>query len=65
MIRTLHDLPHNVANYAQYCIENYSVIDLVKKSQISIDHNELQRFDITLEQWQDAVFVALEELRDR
>ena len=65
MIKTLNDLPPKVSIYAQHCIEHYSILDLVKKSQNGIPYDEIVKFELTGEQWQDAMFAAIKGLRDK
>ena len=59
----LNELPINAARFARHCIERKSIIELVNTSQLGINRQECEQWGITEEQWQDAIFAVLRELR--
>lgn len=65
MVRRISELSGNAGKFALYCVEQCSIIDLVTSSHDGIDYDKCFEWGITGEQWQDAIFAALEELRHR
>lgn len=59
---TLHDLPPKVEAFARHCIENCGFKDVVEMAILNRHEDPCAQFDITLEQWQDAVYVVMKEM---
>ena len=64
MIRRFDELQGNVAQFARYCIEHLTVSELVSSAQNGIDYEACSRWDINSEEWQDAIFAALDASRE-
>ncbi|MBW2185872.1 MAG: hypothetical protein JRG71_05555 [Deltaproteobacteria bacterium] len=62
MVLHINELSGNTAKFAQYCVEQCSVIDLVSFTRDGIDYDMCYKWGINGEQWQDAIFAALKTL---
>ena len=65
MVRRIENLKDNAARFAQHCVKQGSISAMVASAQNGIDYNACERWGLTGEEWQDAIFAALEEFRDR
>ena len=65
MIRLTNELSGNAGRLARDCVEKCSIIELVASARDGVDYDKCYEWGITGEQWQDAIFAALEELRPR
>ncbi|PLX93655.1 MAG: hypothetical protein C0620_07195 [Desulfuromonas sp.] len=63
MVRYLSDLRGRVADFAQHCVANYTFFELVNSSKDGIDYTACEQWQISGEEWQDAIFAAMRELR--
>jgi hypothetical protein len=63
MVRTLNDLTGSTLQFACYCAEQCSIADLVSFASNGIDYDMCEEWGVNGEQWQDAIFAALEVLR--
>lgn len=63
MVFLIEHLNGNVAKFAKFCVENYSIEELIHSSSKGIDHAACTRWGITEEEWQNAIFSVLKELR--
>lgn len=61
-MKCIIDLHGNVADYAQFCICNYSLDTLVQYAKNGIDHEACRKWGISGEEWQDAIFAVLKEM---
>ncbi|MFO7831478.1 MAG: hypothetical protein R6V18_05780 [Desulfuromonadaceae bacterium] len=59
----INNLPSNARNFAQHCIENCNFSEVVEMVLLGRYEKYCARFDITEEQWQDAVYVVFKEMR--
>lgn len=62
MVRQVNELNGNTGKFAQHCAEQCSIIELVTSARNGIDYDKCYEWGITGEQWQDAIFAAMEEL---
>lgn len=62
MYITFNHLPPNAREFARYCIENCDIRDVVQMVCADKHEEPCARFDITHEQWQDAVYVVIKEM---
>ncbi|MDY0211737.1 MAG: hypothetical protein RBR06_01880 [Desulfuromonadaceae bacterium] len=62
MLITLKDLPSNARGFAQYCIDNFEFRDVVEMVYADKHEDHCAQFDITHEQWQDAVYVVIKQM---
>lgn len=65
MIQRINELSGNVGKFALYCVEQQSIINLIASARDGVDYDQCFEWGITGEQWQDAIFAALDELRHR
>ena len=63
MVYMINELSGNTYRFARYCAEQCSIADLVAYVRNGIDHDMCEQWDVSGEQWQDAILAALEELR--
>ncbi|MDY0189984.1 MAG: hypothetical protein RBR22_04545 [Desulfuromonas sp.] len=61
----IENLTGNVGKFAHYCAEQCSVADLVDFARNGIDVEMCEKWGITGEQWQDAIFAAMAVLRKK
>lgn len=59
---TIHDLPANARAFARYCIEKCNFRDVVEMVFLGRHEEPCARFDITEEEWQNAVYVVFKEM---
>jgi hypothetical protein len=62
MLLTLKDLSPKASTFAQYCIENCELRDVVNMVYENRYEDPCAKFDITYEQWQDAAYVVIKEM---
>lgn len=62
MLITLKDLPSNAREFAQDCIEHCEFRDVVQMVYANKYKVPCAKFDLTYEQWQDAVYVLIREM---
>lgn len=65
MVRLISELSGNAGRFARYCAEQCSILDLVTFARDGVDYDMCFEWGITGEQWQDAIFAALEQLGKR
>ncbi|OQY22125.1 MAG: hypothetical protein B6I37_07695 [Desulfobacteraceae bacterium 4572_35.2] len=65
MVSLMNELSGNAGRFARYCVEQCSIADLVASARGGVNYDTCCQWGITGEQWQDAIFAALEELRHR
>lgn len=65
MVLHIQELSGNAGKFARYCAEQCSIIDLVTFSRDGVDYDMCYKWGITGEQWQDAIFAALQSLSDK
>jgi hypothetical protein len=63
LIKTVEDLPTKVKDYVKYCVNTYSLVDIVNITMNGLDREACVQWDITPEQWQDGLIAAIFELR--
>jgi hypothetical protein len=66
MLKTIYDLNPEARDFAQHCIESCSLRDLVNmvySPEVRIE--QCNQFNISEEQWQDAVYVAIKHIGNR
>ncbi len=63
LVRYISDLNEKTARFARHCVEHYTFVDLVYSSKDGIDYAACAQWGLTGEEWQDAIFAALKELR--
>lgn len=63
LVRYISDLNDRTARFARHCVEHYTFVDLVHSSKDGIDYQACEEWGISGEEWQDAIFAALKELR--
>jgi len=61
----IENLTGNTGRFARWCVEQGSIMDLVTSARNGIDYDKCFEWGINGEQWQGAVFAALEELRHK
>ena len=62
MLRTLSDLSPKAVNFVTYCLEHYDLSELVQAMRDGRYLRQCEEFDLSEEQWQDAVYVAMKEM---
>jgi len=62
MFISMQDLPPNAKAFAQHCLENCSLRELVNMINAGKQKDHCAEFQITEEQWQDAVYVLIKEM---
>lgn len=62
MVFLIEHLNGNVAKFAKYCVEKYSIEELIHSSSKGIDLDVCSSWGITEEEWQNAIFSVLKEL---
>jgi hypothetical protein len=65
MFVCISDLPDNVGSFARYCIDHYSLRDLVEIIHSDARKQYCDQFGITEEQLEDAVYVAITKIRKK
>lgn len=66
MSKTIHDLTSEARDFAHYCMESCSLRDLVNMVYShEVRSEQCNQFNISEEQWQDAVYVAIKHMGDR
>jgi hypothetical protein len=62
MFKNIKDLPFKARLFAEHCLENFSLNEVV--DMIYSDEKDCVRsqFDLSEEQWQDAVYVVIKEM---
>ncbi|WP_394708475.1 hypothetical protein [Desulfuromonas acetoxidans] len=63
LVRYISDLNEKTARFARHCVEKYTFVELVHSSKDGIDYVACDAWGLTGEEWQDAIFAALKELR--
>lgn len=63
MVKYITELHGNTGRFARHCLQKYTLVELVDYAKDGIDHTACEQWDISGEEWQDAIFSALEELR--
>lgn len=59
MLISLSDLPPNARDFAHHCIENCSFRDVVEMIYAGKHEEPCSQFNLSYEQWQDAVYVVI------
>jgi hypothetical protein len=62
MLISLQDLPSNAKAFAHHCLKNFNLRELVDMINSDKQKDHCAEFQITEEQWQDAVYVVIKEL---
>jgi hypothetical protein len=62
MLISLQDLPSNAKAFAHHCLKNFSLRELVDMINSDKQKEHCAEFQITEEQWQDAVYVVIKEM---
>lgn len=65
MFVTFNDLSDNAKAFAQHCLQNCDFKDVVKMVNSGKHEEPCARFNITEEQWQNAVYVVIKEMGRR
>jgi hypothetical protein len=65
MLISLNDLPANSRNFARHCIENCTLRDVVEMIYAGKHEEPCSQFNLSYEQWQDAVYVVIKKMRQR
>lgn len=63
MLFLIEELSGNVARFARYCVETLTLEDAIILVTKGIDIDACNQWNISADEWQDAIFATLEELR--
>lgn len=61
MLITMNDLPHKARAFAQHCMDNCSLEDLADMVYSERRFGQCAQFNITEQQWRDAVYVVIKQ----
>lgn len=64
-MRRIDQLSGNAARFAHYCVKQGSMSVMIDEMRQGADAKLCQRWGLTAEEWQDAIFAALEVLRNK
>lgn len=62
LLRNIDDLPFRSRLFAEHCLENFSLKEIVNMIHSDERTHVISRFDLSEEQWQDAVYVVIKEM---
>jgi hypothetical protein len=63
LIKYIRELNDRIFVYACHCVERYTFAELVDYAKDGIDGLACHEWGLSGEEWQDAIFAALKELR--
>lgn len=65
MTRPVECLPANAARFARHCIETMTLMEVAQLGLRGVDVAACEQWQISAEQWQDAILAAVQSLGRR